>query len=567
MVPDPSALYRAIRSDIEVYSLREQGPSLLRDYLDGKPVELSSYARRTTVACKSLLDSIVKKFEPIEPDETLGDKAKAKFLEMNRRCLDWSPPEPGSFSYQVLNRMRGLIHTEFWDLFPDIPEWPDLLSNAAPGPGSSVGSRGRNTALEKFFMNPCTLTDAALYFQYSAFMSQNSNWIAAENLRVLQNGSNYQLVTGSKLSTVRKNSDIDRTICTEPSLNMLFQKALSVVFERLLLVYYGYKPDVQPDLNGFLAWAGSIDGEISTIDLTSASDLNSLKMLEWLLPDWVFAALLDCRSPVTSIDGSTVTLHMMSSMGNGFTFSLMTYVFSVMLKAVAIECQFDFERFSCEHTRYGVFGDDIVIPTELYTPVVWTLQALGHVPNLEKSYSTGYFRESCGTDCYKGYNVRGVYCKRLRHSADVHSLINRLNRWSARHSIPLVATMALLHQYADPKCLVPSYEADTAGIKVPYSLKPNPGPRYTRLEPVKKVLPLYTRKGKVTRLNSNPTGLWLIASLGWVQSAGLVRRRDAVYRRAVSYSPGWDNENDHAEYDLTFREWRDAVYINFSGLI
>jgi hypothetical protein len=118
--------------------------------------------------------------------------------------------------------------------------------------------------------------------------------------------------------------------------------------------------------------------------------------------------------------------------------------------------------------NWGVFGDDIVVLEEAFGPVKRLLGILGFRPNVDKSFgrNDGTFRESCGSDFYRGVNVRGVYCKRLDTVQDWYILINSLTDWSARHGIKLDLTMSwLLNQV--PRTEVPPWENPDTGIRIP----------------------------------------------------------------------------------------------------
>jgi hypothetical protein len=58
-----------------------------------------------------------------------------------------------------------------------------------------------------------------------------------------------------------------------------------------------------------------------------------------------------------------------------------------------------------------VYGDDIIVPTEMATSTMVTLETFGLRVNHSKSYCTGFFRESCGGDYYKGVDITPVYCR------------------------------------------------------------------------------------------------------------------------------------------------------------
>lgn len=567
----PSALYQAVRTDIqrsvEVSGMDFSEFEHLNYYVD------SCEADDKFVAMRSLLSSITKKFEPERHDKALSDKATELFLECNESCRDWVPPDHGTMEHAVLLRMQNLAYQDF----AEMPDWSEMLTELAPGPGSSIGSKSANSALEKLFFNPVTTTSAELYNEYRRFMRQNTQWFEAEMRRIHHCGDDaLSVVRGSRLTHVRKNSEIDRTINVEASLNMLFQKALAKHVDDVLRHRFGYSPKIQPERNRRMARRASLDGKSATIDLTSASDLNSKAVFRYLFPSTLYAAMLDCRSKEVQIGSEWHPLHMMSCMGNGFTFSIMTYVLSLVLFAVAERHGIRPKYVRFPHEKFAVFGDDIICPVELYEDVVKVLRALGHRPNGAKSFSTGPFRESCGIDCYRGSNVRGVYAKSVRTRAEQYSLVNRLNRWSAKWNVPLPDTMALILPKKWRTHVVPIDESDDAGVKVPYEMYRKIHPRssfyYHALKPRKRLIRLYDKeRNLLSRWASNSIGVMLAATVGWVSSSGVARRSEGYRpkRYDVVKLPAphamWDRYDWLTSYEVTLRDWRAYSEINFTS--
>jgi hypothetical protein len=58
-----------------------------------------------------------------------------------------------------------------------------------------------------------------------------------------------------------------------------------------------------------------------------------------------------------------------------------------------------------------VYGDDIIVPVHSRRVVETALEALGLRINAGKSFSKGFFRESCGGDFYAGVNVTPTYLR------------------------------------------------------------------------------------------------------------------------------------------------------------
>jgi hypothetical protein len=463
--------------DILEHELRDlPHPDLTYDRVPYIPVRLPI----TAVASASLRSSLFKKLKPSnERFKELEAVAVAGFKSANERCRTYKTPH-----CPFINELRWVLY-----------QWlsPFTLSEALEefewmGPGASRGSCGKNSLYDKFFVNQFTTTRPSLYSLYVSTL--NNSRIDAEFSRVRISGF-YKLLPGSALSSVLKNDHTNRTICTEPSLNMLFQQAVGFQINKVLKRVFRYDEALQPDRNRELARRGSIYDTLATIDLKSASDMLSRELLSNILPDWFYQLLCYVRSPTTSYNGEVFPLYMMSSMGNGFTFPLQTLLFAAVVYTTArmenVKITKDFS-FLCD-TSIAVFGDDIICPVSIYDAVISNLELIGSIPNRSKSFSQGFFRESCGHDYYDGVNVRGVYIKTLDTPGSQCVAINRLSRFIAKHNLPVSLT-ALYKYGSDLYPFVPPFESDDAGIKVPY---PPPGAskksgfRYKRLVPKRKL--------------------------------------------------------------------------------
>ncbi|YP_010769652.1 RNA-directed RNA polymerase [ssRNA phage SRR6960803_9] len=204
----------------------------------------------------------------------------------------------------------------------------------------------------------------------------------------------------SRITVVPKNYRIDRVIAIEPDWNIFFQKGIGSAI-RSRLRTFGLDLDHAASRHGELARKGSIDGSISTIDLSSASDSISTSLVRFLLPDDWFYTLNSLRTDCVEVEGKDHHLLKFSSMGNGFTFeleSLIFYAISLSLEETAEE-------------SVSVFGDDIIVPTRLADTLIKVLTVCGFRINPKKSFSSGYFRESCGYHFFKGRDVKPVYLK------------------------------------------------------------------------------------------------------------------------------------------------------------
>jgi len=231
------------------------------------------------------------------------------------------------------------------------------------------------------------------------------------------------VVPGNVLFTVPKTAEIDRCAAKEPDLNMFMQKGVGD-FIRLCLRRFGINLNDQ-SRNRHLALEGSINGSLATLDLSSASDSISTMLVFELLPIHWYSLLDRLRSKVTSIDGIEHTNEMFSSMGNGFTFELESLLFFVICKAVSY-----FEGIS---GIISVYGDDLIVPTGMFTTLTYVLSVLGFEVNPLKSFNTGTFRESCGGHYDDGRDVTPFYVRRdVSTISDLIHLLNQIWNWSYR---------------------------------------------------------------------------------------------------------------------------------------
>jgi hypothetical protein len=98
-------------------------------------------------------------------------------------------------------------------------------------------------------------------------------------------------------------------------------------------------------------------------------------------------------------------IHSYAPMGNATTFPVQSLVFWSICCA-----SMQYHGFHQPGAAF-VFGDDIIVPSSVAPQVCEDLESFGLVVNKEKSFMTGNFRESCGTDAFKGVNVTPVRWK------------------------------------------------------------------------------------------------------------------------------------------------------------
>lgn len=286
--------------------------------------------------------------------------------------------------------------------------WQDTLAHARFGPGVTSSAKGtRLHSAYKF--------DAKLEVT-PAFAKTGMQLIAAcPSWSCLQAGIDYPgwvtplptVVPGNRVTFVPKDASTDRTIAVEPTVNIFFQLGIGGALRRVLK-RQGLDLDDQVP-NQDLARLGSTDDSLSTIDLKSASNTLSYRLVLYMLPpDW-FEALDRCRSQFGNYEGSIRPYQMFSSMGNGFTFELESMIFYALCLSIA-----QMRGYNPFWVR--AYGDDLIVPSGIYEEVCETLAYCGFTVNLDKSFHTGPFRESCGKDYIRGRLVRPIFLKEIPDS-------------------------------------------------------------------------------------------------------------------------------------------------------
>lgn len=360
----------------------------------------------------------LKKFSVSAIDQDrLEAECFARFREVNSHMANHRTPlrvaatrlqTSTPLEEKILLRARALARFVLTDFDED--EWFRACSH---GPGSTIGVRFENCSPEAKFTFPISTTAevAPLFDRYLAHNRVLSAAVERFNSANPLTGR-YHVVTGSRATTVEKNVKSRRMIAVEPTANMLLQQGLMrLLYLRLKSV--GLDVERLPVEHQKRAQVGSISGREATIDFTSASDCVSIELLRWLLPPKWFGVLDRVRCKSMSVEGTEVALNMFSTMGNAVTFPLETLALWCLGQAClqsqkpgnALFPEWD------ELKDVTVFGDDCILPTQTAALFIKTAESVGFIVNKEKSFTSDGpgFRESCGGDFLRGYNVRPFY--------------------------------------------------------------------------------------------------------------------------------------------------------------
>jgi len=491
-----SVLFHALLDDLSSVVPGE----VLSAFREGRWGHPWVYTSPHAFATQSLCRSLLKKYIENTSNEAEA-RAFRKFSAVNDRCKTYEVRPETLLDEELLAGFKRTLHA-FLDSYV-LPKWSfqDAFWNGYCGPGASLGASG-DDSYSKLFSSKLTTTSDDLGLLYKRSTNCDPRRQRAELLRSTLYGD-FTVVQGNHMSFVPKTTEIHRTICTEPSLNMFYQLGFKSILEAALLKGFGIDLEEQQFRNRRLAQLGSLERDprqdhfgFSTIDLASASDSVSLALCKWAFPSWFLGPLMMTRSRVSRYKGRDIELHMLSTMGNGYTFPLQTAIFaSAVIAVYELKGKRCFKPFGSLRSdksvllgntwipgspwsvrrgnsfvgNWGVYGDDIICHNDCYGMVTRLLGLLGFEVNGDKSFNQGLFRESCGGDFFKGHDVRGVYIESLHSQQDRCSAINRLNRWSARWGIPLPLLVGSILA-GTRRLWVPRWEAVECGLHVPMSV-------------------------------------------------------------------------------------------------
>jgi len=230
--------------------------------------------------------------------------------------------------------------------------------------------------------------------------------------------------SSARLISVAKNSTSRRTITVEPMLNQFIQQGLNTLLRDSISECKVLGNSIalsRQGLNQKLALEGSLLDNWATIDLKSASDLLSLKLVRSVFRHnaQFLERMMECRSPsVECSNKETLDLGKFAGMGNALTFPVQSICFAVICLAAILDqdgnspSYWNLRRAS-RHIR--VYGDDIIVAKRYAHQCVAWLQEVGLKINLKKSFLEGNFKESCGVDAWRGVDITPHY---LKHHPD-----------------------------------------------------------------------------------------------------------------------------------------------------
>ncbi len=342
----------------------------------------------------------------------LDQKAKKGFIMNDEECAVY---EPHSYLEYMITRVRPYILSslrgETHEMDMEFRHGPGSVQEGLK-PNQKWSAVCRDLFDESFDTSMFALSDFATYM-YSVAACGKAASISPCSVPASS--------SISRLISVPKNSTSRRTITVEPTLKQFLQQGLNsklrLGIERCSVLSESLDLSDQ-SINQKLALIGSQTDEWATIDLKSASDLISLKLVKSVfgsLP-YFLEAMMVSRSSHYTVEGETPpTIRVMekyAGMGNATCFPVMSITIALIgICAILDASRLSVTRENIEHAarQIRVFGDDIIVRREFADQVCAWLSFGGLQVNREKSYLVGNFKESCGCDAFRGVEITPLY--------------------------------------------------------------------------------------------------------------------------------------------------------------
>nr|QDH89701.1 MAG: RNA-dependent RNA polymerase [Leviviridae sp.] len=220
----------------------------------------------------------------------------------------------------------------------------------------------------------------------------------------------------SRLISVPKTAKAPRLIAAEPTAHQYCQQLVWGFLRQrcrrpILREFINFS---RQDLSSEMVVKSSLDRSLATVDLSSASDRLTCWTVERMFrrnPS-LLRALHAARTRWIRDDISKssdfLILRKFASQGSATTFPVQSLVFLIIAIAASLKGPVRWSKIRHLVGQVRVYGDDIIIPSHGYAPLLAIMESLELKVNTSKSYVTGFFRESCGSEAYSGNDVTPV---------------------------------------------------------------------------------------------------------------------------------------------------------------
>lgn len=321
------------------------------------------------------------------------------------------PLQEPNWSISVRARVCNILSQGEHECFLTDKRLEDVLNESQLGPGATTNVGGSFVQSDKL-RQQSTISPALLPFLE---VLKGPNWTGDQPL--------FRVDPSVEITSVPKNAYQGRTICTNPTLNVMLQRGLGKLLERILR---RHGTDLRDQVRNQNLAKRAFSLKLATIDLSSASSWFTEQNLSWILPPDLMH-FVDLVRPhyytLPENDQMTEFLNW-TPMGCGYTFPLMTLVFLALVQEIVPKRDL---------SLCAVYGDDLIVPAKYAPLLIDYLEQLGCKINTEKSFLSGSFYESCGTEWFANHDVLPFYCRKEESSKCAVpyrvQLANKLRMW------------------------------------------------------------------------------------------------------------------------------------------
>ena len=283
--------------------------------------------------------------------------------------------------------------------------------------------------------------------------------------------SEVNIVGGGKYAQVPKTWAENRSIIIPPVCNVTQERMYGEEI-RSRLKNRGLDIRTAAEKHKMLAFLGSLCWSmINTDDVKNASNSIVTCLVKYIVPPMWFDALDAARvhsvhMPDVDEPGSYRPLQMFMGNGCGFCFELETAIFAAIIK---VGYRLSGVSTGDNYRDIHVYGDDMIYDTRATEAVRGIMRLCGFTTHVDKSFSRGTFRESCGGDYLNGLAVRPVHLKsRLETDRERVVFLNQITRMrllnSERYTEEVhMVYCEVLSSFDDPKNIFfgPQYMGDS----------------------------------------------------------------------------------------------------------
>jgi hypothetical protein len=410
------------------------------------------------------LKSLVKKYRfenDVYTDDSLNEKTLDKFFVEQQRISTYTPY--GFLDHQVIQRARQHAKRILGDYDPEY-----TIQHSRFGKKSSIGCPLNLAYIDEKLSNVRAFTgstECSKWFFKDCLPGDPILKGLVANLTFIKSSKNLEH-DSLNLVSVPKTWKIHRLITPLTLLSLFYSYGVGEQVENSLRDE-GLDIRKLQSVHAGLVKFTSKTKHLATADLSAASDSITSPLLNRILPRKWFNAIKKTFSHQLVADGKLNYTESVLPMGNGLTFPVETLIFYVLLKALS--------ELSGSGGRISVYGDDLIYPSRLHRYVRVFFPRFGFKLNLEKTFVSSHFRESCGADYFMGHDVRPAilpgsksWLSRPQYLSWLYKVINGLRRrWD---DCEITSTLSFLFnevtKVSNEVFRVPPTFPDTAGVKV-----------------------------------------------------------------------------------------------------